>query len=241
MRGVLIVILIFSITAFSAGCSDGSDRPDRTASQFSYSVLTSDSGRGIDLLEEFDSSAWPKLRKAGAQKYGIWSNEPGSSDLFEEIADDKLVVMLRWKKIKIERLAEELGAMTGVSEVTTSLWEVSLRAEEGPIETGTGFYIHRFNRYLSEDVDEVLSLSEQAWVTWEPFWGAEVVGVWSDLDEVDAANGITRQMRIAWYRDMEHWQETREFWREPDSFELFIERAALELDNEAWSGNLQPH
>jgi hypothetical protein len=46
-------------------------------------------------------------------------------------------------------------------------------------------------------------------------------------------------MRIAWYRDYEHWQETREFWREPESFELFIQRAALTLEQEGWSADVQ--
>ena len=240
MRCVLQAILIFSITAFSAGCDDDSDRSDRTASQFSYSVLTSISGRGVDLLEELNSSVLPKLRKAGAQEYAIWSRASDSNNDFEQIAEDKLVVMLRWNKVKTVRLFEELEAMTGVSDVTTSLFELSLRGGDGSIETGTGFYIHRFERYLSEDVDEVLSLSEQAWVTWEPFWGGKVLGVWRDLEKVDESNGITRLMRIAWYRDYEHWQETREFWREPDSFELFLERLALRLDDESWSGSLQP-
>jgi hypothetical protein len=240
MRRVLQAILILSITAFNTGCDDGSDRSATTASQFSYSVLTSTSGKGLDLLEELNSLVLPKLRKAGAQEYAIWSRASDSKNDFEEIAEDKLVVMLRWNKVKAERLTEELEAMTGVSDVTTSLFEVSLRGGDGSTETGTGFYIHRFDKYLSEDVDEVLSLSEQAWVTWEPFWGGQVLGVWRNLDIVDESNGITQLMRIAWYRDYEHWQETREFWREPESFELFIQRAALTLEQEGWSADVQP-
>lgn len=223
------------------GCSDSNDNFDQTADQFSYSVLTSESGSGLDLLEELNSSVLPNLEELGAEEYAIWSQASETGELFDEIAEDKLVVMLRWDEVKTIPLAEQLRTMTGVSDVITSLWEVSLRAEEGPIETGSGFYIHRFNRSLSENVNQVLSLSEQAWVTWEPFWGAETVGVWRDLDEVDSANGITRLMRIAWYRDMEHWLETREFLLEPESAQLFFERFALQLDDEGWSANLPPN
>ena len=42
-----------------------------------------------------------------------------------------------------------------------------------------------------------------------------------DLDEVDKSNGIARLMRIAWYRDKDHWLETRQAWLEPVSAELF--------------------
>jgi hypothetical protein len=234
------IVLVLCI-GFMGGCSDSDNRSVQTADQFSYSVLTSDNGKGLDLLEELNSSVLPNLKDAGAQEFAIWSRASDSGNDFEEIAEDKLVIMLRWKEVKTTRLADELGAMTGVSDVTTSLWEVSLRGGDGPIETGAGFYIHRFNRNLSEDVDQVLSLSEQAWLTWEPFWDAKTVGVWRDLDKVDESNGVTRLMRIAWYRDIEHWQATREFWREPDSLELFLERAALQLDDESWSANVQPH
>ena len=237
--GLKMMLLI--LVGLVGGCTDGDyDGPDQTGSMFSYSVLTSGSGSGLDLLEELNNSVLPELEKVGAQEYAIWSRVSESGNDFDEIAEDKLVVMLRWRKVLTRRLAEEFEAMTGVSDVTTTLWEVSLRAEEGPIETGTGFYIHRFETYLSADVDQVLSLSEQAWVTWEPFWDAKAVGVWRNLDEVDQSNGITQLMRIAWYRDMENWQETREFWLEPDSFLIFIERASLQLDQEGWSANLQP-
>lgn len=235
------IVLVICISLM-AGCSDDNDNnSDKTAVQFSYSVLTSANGSGLDLLEELNSSVLPNLQKAGAQKYAIWSRPSEPNNDFEEIAEDKLVVMLRWKKVKTNRLSEELETMTGVSDVTTTLWELIVRGGEGPIETGTGFYIHRSNRSLSEDVDEVISLSEQAWITWEPFWKAKTVGVWRNLDEVDQSNGVTQLMRIAWYRDMEHWQETRQVGLEPNSLYLFIDRLALQLDDETWSANVQPH
>jgi hypothetical protein len=228
-----------SLLLLTACADGGNNNYEKSADQFSYSVLTSDDEGGLDLLEELNSSVLPKLREAGAQEYAIWSRASDSSNDFEEIAENKLVVMLRWEKINTTVLAEELGAMTNVSDVATSLLEVNLRGGDGPIETGPGFYIHRFNRYLSEDVDQVLSLNEQAWVTWEPFWGGKVVGVWRDQDEVDESNGITRLTRIVWYQDKEHWQETRDAWLEPDSFEVFIERISIQLDDESWSAKLQ--
>ena len=230
-------LLILSLAAFFAGCSDGTDGSGSIGTQFSYSVLTSDSGQGVDLLEQVNDSLLPELEREGAEEYAIWIRSSDSGNDSEEIAEDKLVVMLRWKEVEATRLAEELESMAGVSSVTTTLWKASLRAA-GPLETSAGFYIHRFNRVLSGDADRVLELSEQAWESWEPFWGGKVVGVWTELNDVDESNGITRHMRIAWYRDQAHWQETREFWRDPDSVELFIERIALQLDNEGWSAEL---
>jgi len=233
-------IALILYLCFLTGCDgDNDNKSNQIADQFSYSVLTSATGNGVDLLDELNSSVLPKLKKAGAQEYATWVRASDSNNNFDEIAKDKLVVMLRWKDAKTERLSEALDAMSDVSNVTTTLWELDLRGGEGPIETGAGFYIHRFNRSLSTDVEQVLSLSQQAWVTEEPFWGVKVVGVWRNQDEVDESNGLTQLMRIVWYQDMEHWQETRDFAREPNSLELFIQRAALLLDDESWSANLQ--
>ena len=240
MRLLSKVLLFVCFAPFITGCDDGHDRSNQNASQFSYSVLTSDSGKGIDLLDEFNASAWPKLRKEGAIKYGIWTTVPGSSEHFEEIGEDKLVVMLRWNKAKTALLSETLEAINGVGGVTTSLWEITLRAE-GPIETGDGFYLFRFNRFLSADIDEAVYLNERVWETWEPFWGGQVIGLFHELDEVDQANGVTRLMRLIWYRDLDHWLETRQAWLEPISWEFALQRIALQLDNEAWSGTLQPN
>ncbi len=78
-------------------------------------------------------------------------------------------------------------------------------------------------------------MSEQAWVTWEPTFGTEVVGVWRDLEEKD---GLTLLLRIAWYSDRANWVETRDFARDPESFALFVQRIAIEVDDDGWSASL---
>jgi hypothetical protein len=202
---------------------------------FSYSVITSASGRGVDLLDDLGTSVLPALEDAGAQVYAIWGHAAESSDNFVEIAQDKVVVMLRWTSVDTQLLATELESLPGASHVETSLFEVSLRAVGNVVSTGPGFYIHRFNRYNGDDADKVLSLSEQAWATWEPTFEAEAVGVWRDLNESD---GLTRFLRIAWYRDLAHWQETREFAQDPDSLAFFLQRLQLQVDDESWSASL---
>ena len=43
-------------------------------------------------------------------------------------------------------------------------------------------------------------------MTWDPFWEAKAIGVWRDLEEED---GLAPLLRIAWYRDLQHWDDTR--------------------------------
>jgi hypothetical protein len=234
-----IAIVLVLCVAIVFGCERGSDSGGQTADQFSYSVLTSSTGRGLDLLQGFRRSVLPRLEALGAQEYAIWSRATDAGNDFERIAEDELVIMLRWESADTGALARELAAMEGVSEVSSSLWEAALRGGKGALDSGSGFYVLRLNRYLNEHVDKALALSQQAWTTWEPFWDAEVPGVWRELDDVERSNGITRLMRIAWYRDREHWRKTRAFWLEPESLRLSVEQSALHLDDEGWSGSLQ--
>ena len=93
--------------------------------------------------------------------------------------------------------------------------------------TGQGFYTHSFARTLMEDADQWLSLSEESWVTSEPYWQNEVVGVWRDREEED---GLAHFLRIAWYRDLQHWIDSRDIFKEPISAEKWVIRATLEVD-----------
>ena len=204
------------------------------AATFSYSVITSSTGDAADLLEELRTSTLPTLEAGGAVVYALWGPAPQQDERFPEIAEDKVVVMLSWAQVDAEFLTMELEALVGANQVETSLWEASLRGAV-PLSTGSGFYIHSFELYRTEDVDEALSLSESAWTTFEPEFGVQVAGVWRKLEEED---GLTWTVRIAWYEDLAHWEESRDFSRDPESFAKFVERAALQEDQESWSAGL---
>ena len=186
------------------------------------------------------NSTLPTLEEAGAVVYALWGPAAEQDEQFQfpEISEDKIVVMLSWVQVDTELLTMELEALAGASQVDTSLWEASLRGDE-PLPTGQGFYIHRYNRYQTEDVDQVLSLTERSWVTWEPYWEAKAIAVWRDLQEED---GLAHLLRIAWYPDLQHWIDTRDALQEPVSAALFAERRLLEvdeLDNRVgWSASL---
>jgi hypothetical protein len=220
--------------AGGTGGTGGDGGSSGDAATFSYSVITSSTGDGADLLEELRSSTLSTLEEAGAVVYALWGPAAEQDERFPEISEDKIVVMLSWAQVDTELLTMELEALANTSQVETSLWEASLRGDV-PLSTGPGFYIHRFELYRTEDVDKALSLSESAWTTYEPEFGVQVAGVWRNLEEED---GLTWTVRIAWYEDLAHWEESRDFSRDPESFAKFVERAALREDEEGWSAGL---
>lgn len=216
------------------GGSGGDGGAGGGAATFSYSLITSSTGGGGDLLDELRDATLPTLEAAGAVVYALWGPAPQQDERFPEIAEDKIVVMLSWAQIDTELLAMELEALANASQVETSLWKAGLRGNEPP--PGPGFYIHRFEPYGTEDIDEVLSLSEQIWVTYEPAHGTKSVGTWLNLEEKD---GVTLTVRIAWYEDLDHWFASRDFGKDPASQEKIFERTALLRGiPEGWSAGL---
>jgi len=166
--------------------------------------------------------------------YALWGPAAEQDDRWTEIAQDRIAVMLSWAQVDTELLTMELEALAGASQVDTSLWEASLRGDE-PLPTGQGFYTHSFRRTRIEDADQWLSLSEESWVTSEPYWENEVVGVWRDLEE---EGGLVHFLRIAWYRDLQHWIDTRDITQEPISAEKWVIRSTLEVDGAQSSASL---
>jgi hypothetical protein len=202
----------------------------------SYSVITSTTGDAGDLLDALLDSAIPSLVEgAGAEVYALWGAAEEPAEEFSEIAKHQVALMLRWTRVDSEALGSALGGIPGARDVNTRLLRAALRGEDAVVPTGPGFYIHRFNLYATEDVKQALSLSERAWVTWEPRFGTKVPGVWRDLEEID---GNTWLLRIAWYEDLAKWEETRDFGADPTSFALFAERKALEKDDDPRSARL---
>jgi hypothetical protein len=174
------------------------------------------------------------LEEAGAVVYALWGPAAEQDERFSEISEDKIVVMLSWAQVDAELLTAELEALTAASHVETTLWEAALRGDEPLPEPG--FFAHRFELYRTEDIEQVLSLTEGLWATWEPYWGTKAVGVWRNLEEKDE---LTLTFRIAWYEDLAHWEETRNFLEEPESAAKLWERInLLQAADEGWSAGL---
>ena len=225
-----MLVLVLGVVGCSETSGGGVSFEEAT---LSYSVLTSRTGLGTDLVDELRDSTLPTLEAAGAVVYGLWAAAAEHDENFTEISDSRVVVMLAWAEVETELLAAEFGALADVSTVQTRLWEPSLRGDERP--PGPGFYVHRFEQYPTEDLDEALSLSESAWVTSEPTFENLVVGVWQELEVND---GLVWTVRIAWYEDLNHWYDSRNFARDPESFLKFAQRALLQVDDEPWSASL---
>lgn len=81
------------------------------------------------------------------------------------------------------------------------------RPEDHTLRTQPGVYVFRWFDVLNKDVDEIVSLSKEAWVTFEGGFDTEVQGLFA-LKDRDAERG--KMLLITWYRDLAVWQDSRQ-------------------------------
>ena len=206
---------------------------------FSYSTIETTSSRD-NLLAQLESDVTPVMVEAGATSYAVWLPTEGlDGDLasdrdrfgrgFAGLGDAQVGLMLAWPEadLAVEALDDALSAVEGAAAVTTLTYDPLYLSDGLRVPTGRGFYVHREERYRPEDAAEAVRLSKAAWETWEPAWGTVVTGVFRERGE---ATDVARLLRVVWYRDFQHWVETRETGREPESLQFFRARRELQLD-----------
>ena len=168
--------------------------------------------------------------ETGAEPYSVWLPVALDDDApFVGLSDTQLAVMLAWPEASVgaDVLDKAVTALDGVAAVHTRTLVPLYLAAGLRVPTGQGFYVHREERYRPADVNEVVRLSEEAWETWEPAWGARVTGLYRERPDV---SDQARLLRIVWYPSHERWIETRESERDPESRERFVARRQLQLE-----------
>ncbi len=204
---------------------------------FSYSTIETTSSRD-DVLAQLESDVTPVMVEAGATPYAVWlPPELPDGDLASEadrfgrgfagLRDEQLGFMLAWSEpdLDVQAVDDALTSVEGVAAVTTLTYDPLYLSDGLRVSTRRGFYVHREERYRPEDAAEAVRLSKAAWETWEPAWGTVVTGVFRERGE---PADVARLVRIVWYRDFQHWVETRE--GEPESRRFFRARSELQLE-----------
>ena len=235
-----------------AGCSAGEPEPevadaglpnDEAPSAAAYVFTYSEVRTRNDwtpALQAFRDQAVPVIAEQGGRLVGVWRAVPLADDApFERLGPNELLVMIAWPDDTVDnpsgRTDRALNALDEVLQVRNRLFRATVRPELVRELTRPGFYVHRFSTFATDDVNTVIRLSVEAWQTFEPTFGAEVMGLFRETPDPD---GQAQMLRIAWYASYEAWQDSRMFGRDPSSQRRFRERAALRIDSEGFAGAL---
>ncbi|MGD8831723.1 MAG: hypothetical protein PVF57_14055 [Pseudomonadales bacterium] len=154
----------------------------------------------------------------GVTVWGVWSGLFG-------VASNELLVVAATES------DAALPAFTGALDPTVRVQDaLRLAPTVRPVSTApcrrSGLYVFRFFDVRTNDVEEVASLSKQAWETFEntSAYAAEPQGLFR---EVGATRDPGRMLLVTWYDGLESWQTSRR--PAPEATANFQRRRSLTL------------
>ena len=194
---------------------------------FSYSILEVEPGN-TELLESAKNELLADVSSSGGHIYATWvATEKPSDAPFAGLSNNQLGLMIAWDNDAVRRIETfniALRSIDDVSVVSNRLFTAVYLPAGLEVPTRDGFYVHREERYSTEDVIDAVRLSQEAWVTWEPHWGVLVIGLFREMDNSTESVNLNR---IVWYPSYEAWLETRNFAEDMESATRFRERRSM--------------
>ena len=171
---------------------------------FHYQILRSSSNNNLGLVHEvqhgehFQGTLWGAFS-------GLFG--PGSNEL--------LVVSV---------LQNEAAVIASPAAVAHEVWQPTIRPRTTDPCTRRGLYVFRRFMVPQAYVDEVVTLSKQAWETFESSadYAAEPQGLFCPSADAD---GTVRMMLVTWYDGFDSWETSRK--PAPAAQDNFKRRMAL--------------
>jgi hypothetical protein len=104
----------------------------------------------------------------------------------------------------------------------------TVRPVEHAMRTKEGIYVFRWFDVKNSDVDEIVQLSDEAWVPFEGGFDSEIQGLFA---ESDRSRKPGKMLLLTWYRNLGVWEASRRPSKEAK--ERFLKRHALTLETTA--------
>lgn len=175
-----------------------------------------DPGRPNNLQALADlQAAAPAMEDQGIRCFGLFA------PLFGLASNECYAVTFSDTPRQIDEIAGKLNlTVLSTHHLTPTARPTAHVAREKP-----GIYVFRWFRVAPENTDEIVRLSEQAWVTFEGGFDTEVQAL---LRETAPTGDVSTMLLITQYDDLSVWEASRQ--PAPEARENFRARAALTLD-----------
>jgi hypothetical protein len=193
-----------------------------------YELLRSkdnDSNGILNMVKTINTRILPEVKASGYSLYGIFFG------LFGLSSNELYLIATR------EDIGPSLEGTTPLSKLISennfSLRESyqlspTVRPTEHTTRTRDGIYVFRWFTIFNRDVDEIVKLSDEAWVSFEGDFDSEVQGFFAERDR---SNEQGRMLLLTWYRDLSVWETSRK--PSPEARERFQKRHKLTLETMA--------
>ena len=88
-----------------------------------------------------------------------------------------------------------------------------------------GIYVFRWFEAYTKDVEEIVSLSSRAWVSFEDDFDSRIHCL---LAELEPSGSVSKMLLLTWYKNLTVWQDSRA--PSDEAMKLFIKRHDLTLE-----------
>lgn len=162
-------------------------------------------------IELIEGDVGSRVNEAGSLLYGMFAPLFG-------LSSNELYVVTRGKPV-----TEMLSGTTLVAKSSTEFLPTA-RPSDHTARTRPGIYVFRWFDIHTRDIDEIVRLSTEAWVTFESGFDTEVQCLFRQPPPGD---DVGRMLLITWYTDLSVWEASRS--PSAEARENFIKRARLTL------------
>lgn len=169
-----------------------------------------------DLRQALTGRVLGGWRRSGITVWGVWEGIFG-------IASNELIVVAAAADARdADGFTSALGAGIEVRDVLTM--QPTVRPDGTAPCSRSGLYVFRFFQVMDRDVEEVASLSRQAWETFEntSAYAAEPQGLFR---QAVPASEWGRMLLVTWYDGLASWQTSRQ--PAPEAMANFLRRREL--------------
>jgi hypothetical protein len=179
----------------------------------------------LHMVKTINTSILPEAKASGYSLYGLFFGLFG-------LASNELYLMTTR-----EEASPSLEGITPLSRLIVdhnfSIRETyqlspTVRPTEHTMRTRKGIYVFRWFHIHNRDVEEIVRLSDEAWVSFEGDFDSEVQGLFA---QADRSQDQGRMLLLTWYRDLSVWETSRK--PSPEARERFQKRHGMTIETMA--------
>ncbi len=170
------------------------------------------------LIEHCQSTLTQQVTAMGGEVFGVFAT------LFGLASNEIYLVLMSPDGMPPLSLAE------GIILVESNRFTPTIRPLIAAPMKVPGVYVFRWFEVNRKNIPEIVSLSNEAWTSFEGGFDTEIQGLFVAVDNdvaTERKNEATRMLLITWYKDLRVWQASRS--PAPEAMENFRKRHALTL------------
>jgi hypothetical protein len=193
-------------------------------------IKDTNSNRFLKMIKIINSRILSEAKQSGYSLYGIFFG------LFGMATNELYLVAVREDSGPFSDIVTPLSKLVSLNNLRLQeSYQLcpTVRPTEHTMRTKKGIYVFRWFDVKNRDVDEIVKLSDDAWVSFEDDFESEVQGLFA---ECDRSKEQVKMLLLTRYRDLSVWEASRE--PSEEAKQKFMRRHELTIETTPFATRL---